>query len=130
MTTSNGSSSGADFAFDNATFQPGLGHGTDVAAAPAPSQPSAFAAGLSELVADPLSFFKDLVPGVQGGYVPKEAPTVSGAASQFVDDFTSAPGKLLDAAKNSLPDYGKTLVLAGVAVVGLVAVAYVAHKTL
>lgn len=137
MQTSNGSSSGADFSFDASTFQPGLGHGTDVAAAPlpaAPGKPSAFAAGLNELVDDPVSFFKDLIPGVQGSYVPPAGATVGGAVSNAVDQFANAPANIIDyvanAAKGALPSYNQTLVLAGVAVVGLLAVAYIAHKAL
>lgn len=94
-----------------------------------PGGGSGFFAGLEELFSHPLSFAEDAIPGVNSGTL----PTGPGGGSGFVaglEELAQKPGTFVG---DLLPSWGTTAKLAligGLAVAGILGIAYTAHKVL
>lgn len=113
----------------NDTFFPGDGPATVTP----PGGGNAFLAGLEELFTSPTSFAKDAV-GIDNNYVPPAAP---GGGSPFVaglEDLVTNPSDFLSKLPNPVaaiwPGTNTVTVWLIVGVVGILGVAYIAHKAL
>src|SRR6185437_8652558 len=109
----------------NDTFFPG--DGSPVVSSAPPGGGNAFFAGLEELFSSPTSFAKDSF-GIDNNYVPPAAPGGGSAFVAGLEDLVQKPGDFLD--KLGVPGSGTVTVWLILGVVGVLGIAYIAHKVL